>query len=294
MILQRNRPIHLEGKDNVGEKVTVKIAGQKKMAIASSSGAWSVTLDPLKAQEYLTLEICSVSVRKIIHNVSVGEVWLCSGQSNMAFMVKEMEKHCRPDESCTDLQLRIFNMKPRWNTSNVTWGRKALEAVRHLDYYHQDGWKSCEPSTIDDFSAVAYFWGKMLRESLDVPVGLICNAVGGSGIEAWVDRSTLEEKFPAILKEWWDNDFLQDWVRGRALKNMGGKNSGYVRHPYEPAYLFEAGIQPLSRYTLKGAIWYQGESNTYNLDVHSALFKLLTESWRNWWADPEMPIYFTQ
>lgn len=125
------------------------------------------------------------------------------------------------------------------------------------------------------FSAVAYYFGKMLQDSLKVPVGLICNAIGGSPTEAWVDRNTLEYKFPAILRNWTQNDFIQDWVRGRAALNVKKADSKQQRHPYEPCYLYEAGIRPLEQYPIKGIIWYQGESNAHNPEAHEKLFKLL-------------------
>ena len=134
----------------------------------------------------------------------------------------------------------------------------------------------------------------MLRDSLNVPVGLICNAVGGSPTEAWVDRNTLETRFPAILKNWLHNDFIQDWVRGRAAKNLTNDNTHLGRHPYEPCYLYESGILPLQKYPIKGVIWYQGESNAHNMEAHSELFKLLVDSWRSNWSNQKMPFYFVQ
>lgn len=134
----------------------------------------------------------------------------------------------------------------------------------------------------------------MLRDSLKVPVGLICNAIGGAPTEAWVDRNTLETQFPAILRNWLQNDFIQDWVRGRAAKNLSNDATRLGRHPYEPCYLYESGILPLQQYPIKGVIWYQGESNAHNMDAHEQLFRLLVDSWRSNWKNPEMPFYFVQ
>ena len=150
------------------------------------------------------------------------------------------------------------------------------------------------PETVAQFSAVAYYYGKMLRDSLKVPVGLICNAVGGAPTEAWVDRNTLETQFPAILRNWLQNDFIQDWVRGRAARNLTNDATRLGRHPYEPCYLYESGILPLQQYPIKGVIWYQGESNAHNMYAHEQLFRLLVDSWRSNWKNPEMPFYFVQ
>lgn len=134
----------------------------------------------------------------------------------------------------------------------------------------------------------------MLRQKLGVPVGLICNAVGGAPTEAWVDRNSLETSFPNILRNWLQNDFIQDWVRGRAAKNLTNDQTKLGRHPYEPCYLYESGILPLQRYPIKGVIWYQGESNAHNKDAHAKLFSLLVNGWRQNWNNPDMPFYFVQ
>ena len=133
----------------------------------------------------------------------------------------------------------------------------------------------------------------MLADSLQVPVGLILNAVGGSPTEAWIDRKTLEFEFPDILQDWTKNDFIQDWVRERAALNIKQASNPLQRHPYEPCYLFEAGIQPLHRYPIKGIIWYQGESNAHNMKVHERLFPLLVNSWRQNW-NAALPFYYVQ
>lgn len=134
----------------------------------------------------------------------------------------------------------------------------------------------------------------MLQDSLHVPVGLICNAVGGSTTESWTDRFSLEANFPAILKDWTTNDFTQQWARERALLNLKRSTSPFKRHPYEPCYLYEAGILPLEKYPIKGVIWYQGESNAHNMQAHSRLFKLLVEGWRKQWNNARLPFYFVQ
>lgn len=134
----------------------------------------------------------------------------------------------------------------------------------------------------------------MLRDSLNVPVGLICNAVGGSPTEAWVDRASLEYQFPAILKDWTKNDFIQEWVRGRAALNIKKSANSQQRHPYEPCYLYESGIRPLEQYPIRGVIWYQGESNAHNWEAHEKLFKLLVNSWRKNWNDACLPFYYVQ
>ena len=193
-----------------------------------------------------------------------------------------------------DSLLRLFDMKGRWATSDTEWSISAIDSTNHLLYYKETAWAPSTPASAASFSAVAYYFGKMLRDSLQVPVGLICNAVGGSTTESWIDRQTLETQFPAILKDWMHNDFIQDWARGRAAVNLKKATIPMSRHPYEPCYLYESGIDPLRQFPIKGVIWYQGESNAHNFEAHEKLFHLLVDSWRKNWERPELPFYYVQ
>lgn len=294
MVLQRDIPLDIHGIANAGEKITVSISNQKATATANNQGKWSVVLKPMNAVTDLTLTVEAGSAAKVYKHVAVGEVWLCSGQSNMAFMLCQADTYKRDIDNVGDPQLRLFDMKARWETYNVAWPASCLDSLNHLQYYRSTTWQPTTPDNAKWFSAIAYYYGRMLRDSLKVPVGLICNAVGGSPTEAWIDRNTLETCFPAILKNWLHNDFIQDWVRGRAAKNLTNDNTHLGRHPYEPCYLYESGILPLQKYPIKGVIWYQGESNAHNMESHSELFKLLVGSWRSNWSNPTMPFYFVQ
>ena len=290
MVLQRNTPLDIHGTANTGEQVVVSIAGQKVSAIANNRGEWNVTLQPLAVGTDYTLTIQADKQKKEFRHVAVGEVWLCSGQSNMAFRLNQAATGKRDIAPANDPDLRLFDMKGRWETYDVAWPASCLDSLNHLQYYRN----GATPETVAQFSAVAYYYGKMLRDSLKVPVGLICNAIGGAPTEAWVDRNTLETQFPAILRNWLQNDFIQDWVRGRAARNLTNDATRLGRHPYEPCYLYESGILPLQQYPIKGVIWYQGESNAHNMYAHEQLFRLLVDSWRSNWKNPEMPFYFVQ
>ncbi len=294
MVLQRNVPLDIHGIANAGTKVVVSIAKQKSMAIANNRGEWSVTLQPLKVGDDYTLTIEAGKQKKIFRHVAVGEVWLCSGQSNMAFMLQQASTSKKDIPLAHDSGLRLYDMKGRWETYDVAWHTSCLDSLNHLQYFENTSWKPTTPETAAKFSAVAYYYGKMLRDSLKVPVGLICNAIGGSPTESWIDRNTLETQFPAILKDWLYNDFIQDWVRNRAAKNLTNDSTRLGRHPYEPCYLYESGILSLQQYPIKGVIWYQGESNAHNMEAHEKLFHLLVNSWRANWKNPQMPFYFVQ
>ena len=293
MVLQRGKPILISGTANVGDEVVVKLGKDKAKTVTPLSGRWKVTLKPLKATTGLTLTISTKTTELVYTDVAVGDVWLCSGQSNMAFMVKEM-KDSTALTGCDDKNLRFFDMKAKWNTNNRKWSDSAIESVQKLQYYDVKGWQECNEESAHRFSAVGYFFGKMLRDSLDVPIGLICNAIGGSTTESWIDRQTLETEIPSIYKDWLNNDYIQDWARKRAAKNIGAPQSGATRHPYEPSYLFESGVLQLECFPIKGVIWYQGESNAHNVELHENLFQLLIKSWRTHWNQPELPFYFVQ
>lgn len=294
MVLQRDVPLDIHGTANTGEKITVEIGGRKASATADNQGKWSVVLSPMQAAEDLTLTIIAGKQRKVFSHVAVGEVWLCSGQSNMAFMLCQAESGKQDIAAADDPQLRLFDMKGRWETYDVAWPASCLDSLNHLQYFHETTWQPSTPASASRFSAVGYYYGRMLRQKLGVPVGLICNAVGGAPTEAWVDRNSLETSFPNILSNWLQNDFIQDWVRGRAAKNLTNDQTKLGRHPYEPCYLYESGILPLQRYPIKGVIWYQGESNAHNKDAHAKLFSLLVNGWRQNWNNPDMPFYFVQ
>lgn len=294
MVIQRDVPFKISGTSNAKDRIIVKIEGRSYKTITSNRGEWSITIDPLPAISNTTMSVYNGSDSLIFKNIAVGEVWLCSGQSNMEFMLKS-SLYAQKELSMSDCSsIRLFNMQPRWRTNAVKWTGSILDSINHLEYYKKTYWEKCNPESAKDFSAVAYHFGKMLHDSLNVPIGLICNAIGGSTTESWIDRNTLENKFHPILYDWKNNDLIQKWVRDRALLNINNSKSYYQRHPYEPCYLFESGINTLNKYPIKGVIWYQGESNAHNVEAHEKLFKLLVESWRNNWENKTMPFYFVQ
>ena len=294
MVLQRGVPLDIHGTADAGEVVTVSLDKEKHKVTAGCDGKWSVLLAPRKAQTGLRLDISTKSRKLSFRDVAVGEVWLCSGQSNMEFMLRQSLGAEEAVAAAADPDLRFYDMKARWRTDDVAWPASALDSVDNLDYFKETVWTASTPSSAADFSAVAYWFGRRLRDSLKVPVGLICNAVGGATCESWIDRATLEAEFPKILENWLSNDLIQDWARGRARKNIENRTGTSDRHPYQPCYLFESGIIPLDHYQLKGVIWYQGESNAHNCSAHEKLFGLLVDSWRTFWEQPQMPFYYVQ
>lgn len=295
MVLQQKSDVKLWGWASPGSTVKVKTSwGFAASTRADGGGNWLLSVRTPEASFEKRNITISDGKSLVLSNILIGEVWLCSGQSNMEWLLRNSRGAAEALAAADDPDLHLFDMKVRWRTDHVAWPASVLDSVGRLDYFRETVWKAATRETVGEFSAVAYWFGKMLRDSLQVPVGLICNAVGGSPAEAWVDRHTLETQFPKILENWLGNDFVQDWVRGRAAKNLENRMDGFDRHPYQPAYLFEAGVLPLDRYPVKGVIWYQGESNAHNMSAHERLFGLLVDSWRTYWGQPAMPFHYVQ
>lgn len=295
MVLPRDRDFLIRGVADAREKVTVTVDGDVLEAVANNRGQWCVLVPHRPAKVGAELRIETAKSSLVYRDVAFGDIWLCSGQSNMEFEVRQSSDAVpRPDAG-----LRLYDMKCNWLTDNVAWSASALDSVNHLQYFAPTRWMPASDAAIARFSAVGYAFGQMLRDSLRVPIGLICNAVGGSTTESWVDRETLETRYPAFLRDWLHNDLIMEWARGRAEKNLSNRPAsveGYgivpTRHPYEPCYNFEAGILPLDHYPITGVIWYQGESNAERVEVHEELFPLLVDSWRNYFSD--VPFYYVQ
>lgn len=295
MVIQRESPIRFHGKADAGEMVSVIFNGNKTTAHAKEDGEWEVNLPMMVAGGPYTLTF-QTSKRQIqFDDVWVGDVWLCSGQSNMEFPLDACYT-AEEDLANADSQtlLHLYNMSARYPTSQMEWESHVLDSVNQLRYLRQPGWKTCSKESVRDFSAIAYHVGRVLADSLQVHVGIICNAVGGTTTESWIDRKTLEWYFPPILYDWYHGDYGQPWARERALKNIAQASSPLQRHPYEPCYMFEAGIMPLDHYAIKGVAWYQGESNAHNVELHERLFTLLELSWRDYFQNPYLPFYVVQ
>lgn len=294
MVLQHGRPLSIGGTANAGEVVRLSIAGQRVKVRAARDGRWQATLQSLVAGGPYTLCVEASSGKLTFDDVLAGEVWLCSGQSNMAFQLKGAATASQDVPRAQNGQIRFFDMKPHWPNSATAWPLSRLDSINELNFYKPTQWTACTPQSARRFSAVAYYFGQMLQDSLHIPVGLVHNAIGGSPAEAWVDRRSLEDHFPAILRDWMHNDFVQDWVRERGAQNTQLSQDKLQRHFFEPCYLFETGILPLDHFPIRGVIWYQGESNAHNTDAHEHLFHLLVDGWRQHWADATMPFLYVQ
>ena len=295
MVLQRQRPIRIQGTANAGEKVSVNFHGRKADAVTDNFGQWSVSFPAEEAGGPYKLQVKARSGEKTLSDVWVGEVWLCSGQSNMELKLSQVltgKEDIAAADTCS--RLHFYDMPSIVPTYAMVWDSARLDSLNHLQYVLPGNWQRANSKAAAHFSAIAFNFGRMLADSLGCHVGLISNAVGGSCTENWIDRATLEKEFPAILRNWKHNDFIMRWARERAAYNTQKATSQRQRHPYEPAYLFESAIQPLKGYDVRGVLWYQGESNADNIEVHERLFPMLERSWREFFNQPNLPLHFVQ
>lgn len=295
MVIQRNESIKFHGIADYGEEVTVEFNGMKRKTIGDDQGHWDVTFPQMDAGGPYEITFKAKSCKYIIRNAWVGEVWLCSGQSNMEFKVQQSVT-AKQDYADADRlkNLHIFNMPALSRTDNVTWPDSVLEKNNRLEHLRMGPWENSSSESVKDFSAIAFNFGRVLADSLNIPIGIICNAVGGTTTESWIDRTSIENEFPQILRNWTENDLTQAWVRERAKYNNKNATNKMQRHPYEPCYMYEAGIRPLEQYNIRGVLWYQGESNADRLEVHNKLFPMLVKSWRNNWNKRDLPFYTVQ
>ncbi len=337
MVLQRGDSIVLHGMANANDEVRVTFNNVLRSAMTSVDGQWRVAFPSIEAggPYRLTFEttrrgrpLCLPESGKkakrnqqsgrhrslplqqvVIDSVYVGEVWLCSGQSNMEFPLSAtIDSTPLPAGEGRGRALHLCDMSTLYPTDNVEWPLEVCDSVNHMRLLKKPRWQPATAENVKHFSAIAYHMGRMLADSLQVPIGIICNAVGGTTTESWIDRNTLEQKLPNILTDWYFGDYGQPWARGRALKNIAqavniekdGQSQPDLnrtrrqRHPYEPCYMFEAGILPLDHYHIKGVAWYQGESNAHNIELHERLFRLLRDSWRQYFRNRYLSFHYVQ
>ncbi|WP_029278030.1 GDSL-type esterase/lipase family protein [Pedobacter borealis] len=295
MVLQRDQPIPIYGTANAGDLIEVQFNHITQRVITDRRGKWKVFFKPMKFGGPYALKVKADQHTVLIKDVMIGDVWLCSGQSNMAFPLKSsVTAQATLSHLNKNLSIRLLKYNLLAETDNINWEEKTLNQVNELNYFYGT-WAKPDENTVSNFSAVAYYFGEKVVSSTQIPIGLIQMAVGGSTLESWMDRKTLEhdDLLVDLLANWRKSDFMQDWARGRADVNLKNAVNPKQRHPYEPAYNYEAGISNLIGFPIKGVIWYQGESNAHNVELYYHEFPLLVKSWREKW-NYNFPFYYVQ
>ncbi len=255
MVLQQGDDVPVFGFSAGEASVTVRLLDRDGAVISEGSadtedGRWLVELDGLEAGGPFTLEAVAGDQTIAVDNVLVGEVWICSGQSNMQWPLTRTFEAEKAIAAADYPQIRLFTV-PR---------RGADEPETDVE----GSWAICSPETAADFSAVGYYFGRDLQQTLDVPVGLISSNVGGTPAEAWTSRETL------LDTEGLDVLVTQYGERGRDLQHT--------------SVLYNAMIAPLIPFKIQGAIWYQGESNAGRAHQYRTLFPTMITDWRTRWG----------
>lgn len=261
-VLQRGMPVPVWGTAADGEKVTVSFAGQTQ-TVTADNGQWMVRLRPMRHNNTpQTMTITGTNTVEV-KNLLVGEVWVCSGQSNMEFEMANLggwktgvENADTAIPKANDPQLRLFTV-PRYG-----------KAQRQPDV--GGNWSECTSESAARFSAVGYFFGRDLREAGKIPVGLISANVGATAAEKWTSRPALEA-----------HPELKD------IAAIPPSDGG-------PSSLYHAMIAPLQPYAIAGVIWYQGESNVVNAKQYQTLFPAMIQGWRDDWKQGDFPFLFVQ
>lgn len=312
MVLQQGARVPVWGQADPGETVTVSIAGQWARTQADGAGKWMVVLGNLRPGGPFELTLQgknSITLKDVL----VGEVWVCSGQSNMEMGLagcKDARENKDFMASTANDQIRLFQHK------RVTAGSPQSEVVTDNNWKE---WKVCGPTTAGGFSGVAYYFGRKLQGELKVPVGLIHTSWGGTPAEAWTTREYLANtpelahyitSYDKNLGNFRTNseqvkkdyeERVKNWEAAAAKAKEENKPapprprmpSDPDKSPNSPSVLYNAMIHPLLPFAIKGAIWYQGESNAGRAYEYRTLFPAMIQSWRSAWGY-DFPFYFVQ
>lgn len=266
MVLQRNTTITLWGWADAKEKITITTSWLKERItiVADEAGDWKVEVQTTNSKESQSIKIKSRESDIFLDDILFGEVWLCSGQSNMEQPVRGF--YGQPTLGSQEAIARANNENLRLFTVAMTADTIPLKNVKGYV-----GWQSANSESVKEFSAIAYFYGQKLQEILDVPVGIIHSSWGGSLVEAWISNEVLSSIQKVDLSK-------VDLRRGNRF----------------PTVLFNAMINPLISYTIKGALWYQGEANASQAEKYKTLFPAMVKDWRSRWGIGDFPFYYVQ
>ena len=305
MVLQQKQADPLWGWDAPGTTVTVAFAGQTKSVQTDAEGKWLVKLDPVPANDQPQSIAISDGTQMVeIKDVLVGEVWMCSGQSNMGFVLRDDWNGDLEVAAANYPKLRLLSV-PRVGTQELQTNFKGV-------------WRPATPQSAAGFTAVGFFYGRYLQQILGVPVGLIDNSWGGSAAEAWVRRESLEKdsRFAALMERTVKTEAYnqsesaaKDYAAAMAKYKVEADQAKVAKllaprppqSPHDwltgnarPGNIFNGVVNPTRGYGIKGVIWYQGESNASRAAEYGQLFPFLIEQWRKEWNQGNFPFYWVQ
>ncbi len=272
MVLQRDKPITVWGRATAAKQVVVQFASQQKTGFADSAGKWQVVLDPLKLSSApQTLDIRSDGLSAVFQNILVGDVWLCSGQSNMEYTLdRKLKRYAAPKRGIDEAEAELTKRKPA--------GIRYLYVERTLNkipLLPTSGWTDGNDTLVRYASAIGYFFAKDIFEKTNVPIGIISSTWGGTRIEQW----------------------QPDWsYRQSPVFKDSATSTNFKIDGIHPGQMYKGLIEPLVPFAIKGVLWYQGESNAMIEDqaTYPDKFELLVNTWRNLFKDKDLPFYYVQ
>ena len=295
MVLQRDTENIVSGQASAGAKIEIELDGHRYHTVTDTLGTWRIPVPPMPAGGPYELIVRQDQQKIILQDILFGDVYLASGQSNMAFPLSAANHYqALLEDSSAFKHIRLFKNKNLVPTDNRAWNTDVLQQVDDLDFFTGQ-WEIPNAQNSAHFSAIAYSFAHALSQAEQVPIGIIELAVGGSNTESWIPRAELEADplLAAYIHRWRTSDFIQVFCRERAAVNLTHATKVNARHPYQPAYNYEAGLSKWTGTQLKGILWYQGESNAHNTALHEHLFKTLVRSWRAEFQQ-HLPFFFVQ
>ncbi|MBT3380599.1 MAG: sialate O-acetylesterase [Lentisphaerae bacterium] len=301
MVLQRGQNLPVWGWADVGEKVTVSLAGQSGSATADAQGDWKIVLKPVTSSEALQMTIKGTN-EIVIKDILMGEVWLCSGQSNMNMRVASCKDAAQVKAAADLPKIRHFQIR---NTV-------CPEPTRNL----AGTWTVCSPKTVAAYTGTGFFFGRSLFEELNVPIGIVHSSWGGTPAEAWTSKEDLGrsenlqpilerfqtalEQYPEKKKAWeekveaWKEKVAKQKAEGEKKLARKPRPPMNERHYQRPSGLYNGMILSLVPYAIKGATWYQGESNAGRGQQYEELLQTMIANWRRIWGQGDFPFYIVQ
>lgn len=275
MVLQQKAKPMIWGGAEVGKSITVKTSWNNKEynTVADQNGEWEVNVNTPSYGGPYTIQISDGDIT-LLNNILIGEVWLGSGQSNMEMPLAGWGQIINYEDEISKAsypEIRLLQAKK--NTSHSPLTNVDLD---------NGGWQECNPESISNFSAVAYFFAREIYKKTGIPIGLIHTSWGGTVAQAWVSGASLKTM----------SDFTGEveQVEQQSLTSQEGEK----HEPNRATVLYNAMIHPFIKYGIKGAIWYQGESNANKAKQYQTLFPLLIKDWRKQWNNGDFPFYFVQ
>ena len=278
MVVQQNKPFTIWGMASPNTEVTITPDWTSPVTVkADENGEFIgiVSVLTVQAGDYSkhTVSLSSGAEKARLTNLLIGELWICSGQSNMQFSLKEVLNAEAEIANATNPHLRFFNTK-------LNFSDTPIQTVK-------GNWVPCTPTTVRDFSAVGYYFGAMLQKKLDLPVGLLFTGIGASSAQAYVPRDVLKSQ-PML-----DSIYLEPYLRSDKSKEKidGGFSFEKVMRPY---LLYNALINPFTRLSVRGFIWYQGEANRHERGNYTTLTQTMIQAWRQKFGQGNLPFYYVQ